>query len=573
MIFKLAQFTLFILFYLFFHLFAFAQEKKKQVFVIQLGSFNKPDISRFTSLADLGEVYKEYVASLKLTRIRLGYYETREKAEEILKIVHARGYTKAQIVPDYIVEKTNPSITKVENVTPVTPSRQDTTPNEGRKLGRPPIVRPPAYSIQLEVGEKKIGMIDIDYLNRIGRVFEVEQDSLRKLLVGIFTNKDSAQLNLAKIRQMGYKDAVVVETNFQNVLTALPSSAMSSSLEQTYRPVRNLETASFYKRMEGKLNNTYDVIVHAYFSNNSVTGFYDDPRTKLRKKFVYYGYRSGTNNLPETQFSSESGLIVRAAAGLKNEGIKLSFTVKDMETGENLSFSLKETYPEGSAQFDVINIYKQKSYNKAGEKEVGVDLYIEYPAIVGLGSKIVENRINMIASQLSDQLGATMTNRIDAYLKEGLERISKENQKYQWLSQTYETKILENTKNLLSLRMSSELILAEPESKVLHKSFNMLNGTEITLKDVLNVGFETTLSNILRDKINKQYAKLRPTSAEVKTSVEEMMKNYYLTSQSIVFFRDYQKNKTIAEAIEISVPYTDIRFLINKNGFLSNFLK
>ncbi len=570
MIFKLAQFTLFIFFYLFFNLFAFAQEKKKQVFIIQLGSFLKPDISNYTSLADLGEVYKEYVSSLNLTRIRLGYYETREKAEKILKIVHARGYTKAQIVPDFTVEKTNPSITQVESVTP---SKQDTTPNERRKLGRPPIVPPPAYSIQLEVGEKKIGMIDIDYLNQIGRVFEVEQDSLKKLLVGMFTNKDSAQINLAKIQKIGYKDAIVVETNFQNVLTAPPSSAMSSGLEQTYRPIRNLETASFYKRMEGKLNNVYDVIVHAYFSNNSITGFYDDPRSKLRKKFVYYGYRSGTNNLPETQFSPENGLIVRAAAGLKNEGIKLSFTVKDVETGENLSFLLKETYPEGSAQFDVINIYKQKSYNKAGEKEVGVDLYIEYPAIVGLGSKVVEHKINTIASQLSDQLGTTMTSRIDTYLKEGLERISKENQKYQWLSQTYETKILENTKNLLSLRMSSELILAEPESKVVHKSFNMLNGAEITLKEVLNAGFETTLSNILRDKINKQYAKLRPTSAEVKTSVEEMIKNYYLTSQSIVFFRDYQKNKTIAEAIEISVPYTDIRFLINKNGFLSNFLK
>jgi cell division septation protein DedD len=574
MIFKLTRFTLFTFFYLFFTILLFAQEKKKEVFVIQLGSFKMPDETRFTSLADLGEIYTEYVPSIRFTRIKLGHYETRKKAEEILKIVHLRGYTKAQIVKDFIIEKTNYSTTKVENNPPlVPPTKQDTTPTEGRKLGRPPMARPPAYSIQLEATEKKIGKVNINDLNQIGRVFEVEQDSLKKLLVGIFTNKDSAEINLAKVRQMGYRDAFIVETNLQNVLTTLPSSPMSEGLAQTYRPIRNLETASFYKRMEGKLNNTYDVIVHAYFSNNSITGFYDDPRNKFRKKFVYYGYRAGTNNLPETQFSSENGLIVKASASPKNEGVKLSFAVKDIETGENLSFSLRETYPTGSAQFDVINIYKKKSYNKAGEREVGVDLYIEYPAVIGLGSQLVENRINMVASQLSDQTGETMMSRVDAYLKEGLEKVSKENQQYQWLSQTYETKILENTKNLLSLRMSSELILAEPESKVVHKSFNMSNGSEITLKDVLNVGFEATLNLILKDKISKQYAKLQPKPTEVKAIVEEMMKNYYFTSQSIVFFRDYQKGKTIAEVIEMSVPYSDIKWLINKNGFLNNFVK
>ncbi|GAB4196536.1 MAG: hypothetical protein OHK0057_03700 [Thermoflexibacter sp.] len=570
MIFKLSRFTLFIFFYFFFTIFLFAQETKKQVFVIQLGSFRTPDETRFTSLADLGEIYTEYVPSIGFTRIKLGYYKARKRAEEILKTVHLRGYIKAQIVTDFIVEK----ITEVESDSSVIPpNKQDTTPTEGRKLGRPPMARPPAYSIQVEVNEKKIGKINIDDLNQIGRVFEVEQDSIKKLSVGIFANKDSAEVNLAKVHQMGYRDAFIVETNLQNVLTTLPSSSMSEGLAQTYRPIRNLETASFYKRMEGKLNNTYDVIVHAYFSNNSITGFYDDPRTKLRKKFVYYGYRAGTNNLPETQFSSENGLMVKASASPKNEGVKLSFAVKDIETGENLNFSLRETYPTGSAQFDVINIYKKKSYNKAGEKQVGVDLYIEYPAIIGLDSRAIENKINMAASQLSDQSGETMMSKVDAYLKEGLEKVSKENQQYQWLSQTYETKILENTKNLLSLRMSSELILAEPESRVLHKSFNMSNGSEITLKDVLNAGFETTLNLILKDKISKQYAKLRPTPAEVKTMVEEMIKNYYFTTQSIVFFRDYRKNQTIADAVEITVPYSDIKWLINKNGFLGKFIK
>ncbi|MCU0391316.1 MAG: hypothetical protein MUE81_09370, partial [Thermoflexibacter sp.] len=163
--------------------------------------------------------------------------------------------------------------------------------------------------------------------------------------------------------------------------------------------------------------------------------------------------------------------------------------------------------------------------------------------------------------------------KVDVQLKDGIEKVLSYYPQYRWLSQTYETKVLENTKNLLSLRMSSELIIVEPQSKVIHKSFNLSNGTEIMLKEVLNAGFETPIANNLKEKIGRQYAKLRPPINEVKASVEEMMKNYYFTSQGIVFFRDYQKNKALAEAIEITIPYSEIKLFINKNGFLGSFIK
>jgi hypothetical protein len=543
-----------------------AQIVKKQGFAIQLGVFKFPDKSRFLDLNDLGEIYTEALPN-KLTRIKLGNYEKRVKADSVLNVVKMRNYAKAYVILTEITIteelKTN-VITKTQEPKKYEP-----------KLDRPPAARPAAYSIQIGAFGKKTSMNtgDMPNLDKLERPFVVEQDSTTKWLSGMFTNKDSAEVYLTKVKEMGYENAFVVEDDLQNALIAVPGSPQNADLAQTYRPVRNFETASFYKRMEGTLNTVFPVTVHAYFSSASITGFYDDPKNKTRKKFVYYGYRAGNNSLPETQFSTEGGLMVKASASPKTEQMKLAFSVKDIETNENLTFSLKETYPLGSAQFDIISIYKKRS-QQGNKGEMGADLYLEYPMMIGTNSRVVEGKINTLASQLSGATDeASMTNKVDNQLKQGLEKIMTYYPQYRWLSQTYETKILENTKNLLSLRMSNELIVIEPQSKIIHKSFNLANGAEIMLNEVLNVGFEKSIFNMLREKIGKQFAKLRPPITEVNASVEEMMKNYYFTSQGIVFFRDYKKNNLLAEPLEITIAYSEIKLMINKNGFLNSFIK
>ncbi len=563
------RFSLFTSLFLLFGVPSLAQVVKKQGFAIQLGAFTRPDKSRFSSLSDLGEIYAEEI-SKKTTRIKLGDYSTREKADSVLRIVKARNYTQAFVIvfaivvekPIKLAANTPNKVVPAEKGKPYQP-----------KIDRPQVARPHAYSVQLGAYEKTTGMNDVPNLDKLERTFVDEQDSLTKIMTGVFLDKDSADIYLTKVKNLGFESAFVIETDLQDALLTAPSNSMNPDLAQTYRPIRNFETASFYKRMEGTLNSSFSIIVHAYFSSASITGFYDDPKSKSRKKFVYYGYRAGNNSLPETQSTSENGLMVKGAASPKSEQMKLVFTVKDIDTNESLNFSLRENYPVGSAQFDIISIYKKKSQQgKSGE--MGSDLYLEYPTMVGANSKIVENRINILATQLTGIADdESMAVKIDATLKQGIDKILSYYPQYRWLSQTYETKILENTKNLLSLRMSSEQIIIEPQSKVTHKVFNLLNGSEITLNEVLNAGFEKTIFQSLREKIGKQFAKLRPSISEVNTSVEEMMKNYYFTSQGIVFFRDYKKNSLLAEPIEITIPYSEIKLLVNKSGFLGTFVK
>lgn len=564
------RFSLFTSLFLLFGIPLFAQVVKKQGFAIQLGAFTQPDKSRFSSLSDLGEIYTEEI-SKTTTRIKLGDYSTRQKADSVLKIVKARNYTKAYVISFDIVEEK--PIKSVVNNTPSEVVASEKRKPYQPKIDRPQVARPRSYSVQVGAYEKTTGMNNVPNLDKLGRTFIDEQDSLTKIMTGVFMDKDSADIYLTKVKDLGFEGAFVIETAMQDVLLTAPSLPMNPDLAHTYRPIRNFETASFYKRMEGTLNNSFSIIVHAYFSSASITGFYDDPKSKSRKKFVYYGYRAGNNSLPETQTTSENGLIVKASASPKSEQMKLIFTVKDIDTNESLNFSLKESYPLGSAQFDIISVYKKKSQQgKSGE--MGSDLYLEYPTMVGTNSKIVENRINVLATQITGITDEeSMAVKIDATLKQGMDKILSYYPQYRWLSQTYETKILENTKNLLSLRMSSEQIVIEPQSKVTHKVFNLLNGSEITLSDVLNTGFEKIIFQSLREKIGKQFAKLRPSISEVNTSVDEMMKNYYFTSQGIVFFRDYKKNSLLAEPIEITIPYSEIKLLVNKSGFLGTFVK
>lgn len=550
----------------------FAQTIKKNGFAIQLGVFKSPDPSRYSALSDLGEIYSSVLPS-KLTRIQLGNYDTRKRVDSVLQVVKSRNYTTAFVitVKYEVVVAPPPQQTTIKT--------DSVTKKKGQRIDLPKsVARPSSFSVQLGSYDKKTGISTIKNLNKLEqRPFEVEKDTLTKIMSGVFEDKDSAEAYLSKLKSIGYEDAFLVENDLQEALLTAPSSPidnqMGAEITQTYRPVRNLETASFYKRMEGTLNNVFAVVVHAYFSSASITGFYDDPKTKNRKKFVYYGYRSGSNSLPETQFSSESGLMIKAAASHKEEQMKISFTVKDMETNENLIFSLKESYPVGSVQFDIVSIYKKKSQQgKSGE--MGADLYLEYPVMVRTNMKSIENKINNAATQLANTPeDEAMSARIDGQLKQGLEKIVSFYPQYRWLSQTYETKVLENSKNLLSFRMSSEQIVVEPLSKIMHKSFNLTTGKEILINEVLNAGFERPIFNLLREKIGKQFAKLYPPVNEVNISVEEMMKNYYFTSQGIVFFRDYKKNQKITEPIEITIPYAEIKLLIVKNGFLNSFIK
>jgi hypothetical protein len=329
------------------------------------------------------------------------------------------------------------------------------------------------------------------------------------------------------------------------------------------------EITNTYKRMEGLLNGRFPVVVQVYFNGSSLLGFYNDPETNEHRKFVYYGYKMGNDRL-SASLTSSSRTGTRPSAG-SSTGQVLQIVTKDQATGKELRFNLRETYSPQSAQIVIKTLYRKKIQH-AKDGEIGADIYVEYPVITRAGNASLGALLN---PQLVQLKGVTDPNslsaQVDQALAEGLKKVGAFYPQYRWLSETLETKVLENSQDLLSVRLVEEWVIAEPKSKITHRSFQLSTGREIRLADVLAPGHERPLRTILRRKVGKKYEDLRPPLADVNGSVDEMLANYYFTSKGIVFYRQYRASSVIQEPIEITVDYREVRQLVRPGSLASRF--
>jgi hypothetical protein len=138
--------------------------------------------------------------------------------------------------------------------------------------------------------------------------------------------------------------------------------------------------------------------------------------------------------------------------------------------------------------------------------------------------------------------------------------------KYSWLSETYETKILENDNNIFSVRMLYERVDNRTENTITFRSWDLRSGRELTLDNQLRPGADKMLRTLLRKRLGERYAQLRPPLTDINASVEDMLVNYYFTTTGISFFRDHKPWSVIEGSITLSIPYKDIaQWLHDKN--------
>lgn len=503
---------IFLLFFSYFFvqnmLFAQTEGTNEQIYVIQLGAFKYPDPSRFSALNDLGKIYTQKIENQELTRILLGKFN-KNTVDSILTIVKDRGFKSS-----FSLEVQNKEISDKIKV----------------------------FSVQIGIYEKNADIPTFNNLSEFGEPYQYQEDELIKIRIGQIFNKDTAIAKLQKIKDLGYSEAILTEM-------ILPPAA------------RYFKTNSYYKRMEGTLNEK-SVTVHLYFSNTSLTGYYNEPKTGIRKKFVYYGYQDDEG---VTARAGNQGIYKES--DLSKRDYKINITVKDAESGINLKFSLSENYPEGSTQFEVVSIFKKKLAT-GNQGEMGIDLYVEYPIMKNASNKNLEEKFNTMASQVAGVVDKkTLLIKVDDLLKSSIETIKRHYPQYKWLSETYETKILENTQNLLSVRFSKEHIISEPESQTFYKSFDLRTGKELTLSEVLTNNYEKTLRTWL-EKSLQTYYKMQKTD-EISKNINEMLKNYYFTTSGLVFFRNYQASYKMKEPFEMTIPYTQLRAVMKKGTLLT----
>lgn len=482
-------------------------------FAVQLGVFRTPDVKRFQSLRDLGEILQDAHPN-GMTRIRLGDYPRRVTADSILRIVRQRGFKDA-----FTFQVETPPPASVENIIAAS----------GRNI---------LYTIQVGVYIDRNSLPNTSELKHLGTLYELQEDGFIKLRLGAFATRDSANAVLKAVRNYGYVRAFITEVS-PLVMRRDIGTLTDDTGEELF------QTAAVYKRMKGKINGKQDVVAHVYLGGQSISGYYNDPETGQHRRFHYHG-------------SLENPIAIAFASAGDNRPQTLNFTFRDKETGKTLNMNLTEAYDGGSARWEIMSFYRKKVKEHRGE-QIGADLYLEYPYTRDLAAKIAEQRINAELVQLKGYadpggIGAL----IEKQLNTNVRLVSAFYPQYAWLSETYETKILENDRHIFSVRMLYERVSNRTETKIAFRSWDMRTGEELTLANSLLPGYEKALRTLLRKKTGERYAHLRPSLTDINASVEEMMSNFYFTATGISFFRDHKPWSVIEGAITVSVPYGEI---------------
>jgi hypothetical protein len=532
------------LFFLFFALLPTAHVAAQQanglpVFYVQLGLLRYPDTLQFADLRSEGKLYQENTDN-NLTRILIGKYKDRQTALQKIATIKTKGFEGVFIVQrneQVLANELLGSAPSTENLSSSAPAP---TEDGEHKL----------YAVQLGAFKTKAKIPNTRHVEQYGKIILVQEGAYTKIRLGVFKQEADALAVLNRVKAYGFPEAGLF------VLQGLAASPRAGFIPTSESVA--LQAASFYKRMQGKINGSQAVVVQLYYTESGFTGYYTDPNTAERKKFTYYGVNLNDKTQPQ-----QRDVYINRFGG---DSFGINFGIKDKDTGKETVFSLTEQYQKGSANFDVVTLYRKK-IKKLNHGEIGADVFVEYPMMNNYADKQVQQRFNANALLLDTQTGSSINSKIENQLLADINQVNKYYPKYNWISETYEHRIIENSNYLLSVRYQVENILAMPKISIKHKTFNLKNGNVIGKNDVFNPNQEAELKKIVENKLKAKLSKLRLKPAELNNMATAMLQNYYLSAYGIVFFYDMQATKT---AIEVSAPFKELKGIV-KADFLKEF--
>lgn len=147
----------------------------QQYFTVVVGTFLDARSSDFDEIKSYGLVYA-YQLDGKMSKIYLGGFETKAKADRVVAALRERGYTNA--------------------------FTQERHLNEGKTVT--------VIQMATRYIEKKI---EWEKFSEYGELFAILNDNKVKVLTGIFPDMNSAKQKLAEIQKTGYEDAFIKKVN------------------------------------------------------------------------------------------------------------------------------------------------------------------------------------------------------------------------------------------------------------------------------------------------------------------------------------------------------------------------
>jgi len=237
--------------------------------------------------------------------------------------------------------------------------------------------------------------------------------------------------------------------------------------------------------------------------------------------------------------------------------------------------------------YEMVKYHKKSAGCDSLRNENCAEIKIEFPEISFPENKIVEEKINktivdFFSKDIMGGLESVDFNTLmDGFIQD-YESFKKEfpDAPQSWtVERTGEVKL--NKANIFSIDYTEYVFTggAHPNTFVSFKNFNLTNGEEITLDELISLENQNELTKIAEKEFRK-LKKLNPDDDLGKAGFWfeddefSLNDNFLITDNSLIFYyNNYDITAYAFGPTELIVPYSEIKSLVSENSLLKDLVK
>lgn len=376
----------------------------------------------------------------------------------------------------------------------------------------------------------------------------------------------------------------------KNLLTVL----LLLSLTEIILPQESSVVPSyFYKRLEGKIGDDTNIQMNLTRMDSVLDGnyFYENIGDPIY--FQYYSYMrdDGSIHIEEEGGSDDNynTIITGFFDGEFTADNEIQGKWMSQDSADIYDFYLKESYPPGSAKFDIKQL--SKSYGESDYADYAVSIEINYPVMIDYPDESVQQKINsyimnfyLTQSMYPDSGYSDLNERINSFIDSYKNDIEADSEIFKDYKPIYEnsefTSIAFNSDNILSLEISEYIFTggAHGNSSFSLVSFNLETGEQIKLDDIFYGDYESRLNEAGEEIFREEF------QADSAQSLYEqgffgfengfaLNDNFDIYKGGIKFqFNPYEAGAYAIGAPEVFIPWSEIRDIIRDDSPLGIML-
>jgi hypothetical protein len=253
----------------------------------------------------------------------------------------------------------------------------------------------------------------------------------------------------------------------------------------------------------------------------------------------------------------------------------------------NYGCNERKSFLNENLTYEMVKYQKKSAGCDSLQNENCAEIKIEFPKVTFPENKIVEEKINKSITEFfsKDIMGGMESIDFDTLMDGFLQDYESFKKEFpeapqSWiLERTGDVKL--NRANIFSIDYTEYAFTggAHPNTFISFKNFNLTNGEEITLDELIPLDKQNELTKIAE----KEFRKLKKINPEddlgkagfwFENDEFSLNDNFLITDSSLIFYyNNYDITAYAFGPTELVVPYSEIKSLIGENSLLKDLVK